>query len=57
MGHRLKSGSRGQLVAPRGVTFGNGRSEDEAVALCNNAAFLETPADLGVARTDVVQVK
>ncbi len=56
-GHGLESGPPGEIVLPRGVSLGRNLSEDEAVsvALCNNAAFLETLADLGIARADVVQ--
>ncbi|HEV7866644.1 MAG TPA: TolC family protein [Chthoniobacteraceae bacterium] len=55
--HRLQSAPPGQFLTPRGVSLANGLTEDEAVAiaLCNNAAFLETLADLGIARADVVQ--
>ncbi len=56
-GHTLGHGAPGVIAMPRGVSIGNGLTEDEAVsiALCNNAAFLETLADLGIARADVVQ--
>src|SRR5262245_16121263 len=42
---------------PDGVTLEDGLGEDEAVALAlwNNSAFLETLADLGIARADLVQ--
>lgn len=42
---------------PRGVLLSDGLSEEEAVAiaLANNAAFLESLTDLGIARADVVQ--
>ncbi len=54
---RFESSAPGAVVLPRGVSLERSLSEDEAVsiALCNNAAFLETLADLGIARAEVVQ--
>src|SRR5262245_44861833 len=44
-------------LLPPGVDLGDGLSEDEVVrlALCNNAAFHEMLADLGLARADLIQ--
>lgn len=56
-GHSLTNGRPGEVVLPATVSFDDGLSEDEAVAvaLWNNAAFQETLADLGLSRADLVQ--
>lgn len=47
----------GGAVVPPSVYLEDGLSEDEAVAtaLCNNAAFLEALAQLGLSRGDLIQ--
>ena len=56
-GHVLTNAQPGQLTLPSTVSLDDGLSEDEAVtlALWNNALFLETLADLGLSRADLVQ--
>ena len=53
-GHETGSGA---LSLPSGVSWEDGLSEDEAVAVAlgNNAAFQETLTDLGLARADLIQ--
>jgi cobalt-zinc-cadmium efflux system outer membrane protein len=56
-GLQLRTGRRLPSELPRGASLANGLTMEEAVtiALCNNALFLETLAELGVARAEVVQ--
>lgn len=51
------STSSGTILLPPGVSFADGLTEDEAVAIAlwNNAAFQTLLADLGVAHSDLVQ--
>ena len=46
-----------EVILPNGATMEDGLSEEEAIfiALWNNAAFLETLADLGIAHGDLIQ--
>lgn len=56
-GHVVTNSRPGELVWPATVSLEDGLSEDEAVtlALCNNAAFQETLADLGLSHADLIQ--
>ncbi len=56
-GLALNEAKPGETSIPPSVRFDDGLSEDEAVtlALWNNAAFLETLADLGLSRADLIQ--
>jgi cobalt-zinc-cadmium efflux system outer membrane protein len=56
-GHNVGDAAAGIFEMPPGVSLDNGLSEEQAVslALWNNAAFLETLADLGLSRADLVQ--
>lgn len=56
-GHTLTNARPGEVVIPSSISFEDGLSEDEAVALAlwNNSSFQETLADLGLSRADLVQ--
>jgi cobalt-zinc-cadmium efflux system outer membrane protein len=56
-GHGLTESKAGESSLPPNVSFDDGLSEDEAVAvaLWNNAAFLEALADLGISRAELTQ--
>ncbi len=55
-GQHSKPSALGEVVDPKPL-LSDGLTEDEAIylALCNNAAFQELLADLGIAHGDMVQ--
>lgn len=57
-GYRIAaSATPGEPSIPEGVSTEDGVTQDEAIALAlwNNAAFLETLADLGIARAELIK--
>jgi len=56
-GHVLRDPATPEPETPDGVSFEDGLSQDEAVALAlwNNAAYLETLTQLGVSRSALIQ--
>ncbi len=57
VGHTLSAPAAGDFTLPPGASFTDGLTDDEAVAIAlwNNAAFLELLVDLGLARGDLIQ--
>ena len=58
VGHTVPScAGSSQVTLPPGAAFEDGITEEDAVAIAlwNNAAFQELLADLGIARSDLIQ--